>query len=355
MKCPYCGAQIANDSLTCPNCGREVQMTFDEPEDDWAQPGGSADQRTGTARADAYGTSSAADTAAYTADAQPSGSRADAAAGGSIGASASRASSERKPKEQRKADKKTKKAAKAEVKRTKSAYKNARKAAGKSVMPRVVAFIAALLLAAATGAYGMWSYSVSNGIPFTDQQPAQAGGEAADGSGSESASDASADSASSSESASSPSLADDDADAYKGTWRGDMTQTKNESIGNDYRCYGASANPLEMTITQVDASGRIKADVKVLLHNHRTDDLSSDFDSVDGDQVVELKNLTGTLKNGTFKFTPDISDYMDDGDMTISVSVDSDDGSKLDVLVGLDGVEDDEYVLSKDAGDSDQG
>ena len=51
MKCPYCGAQIANDSLTCPNCGREVQMTFDEPEDDWAQPGGSADQRTGTARA----------------------------------------------------------------------------------------------------------------------------------------------------------------------------------------------------------------------------------------------------------------------------------------------------------------
>ena len=42
MKCPYCGAQIANDSLTCPNCGREVQMTFDEPEDNWAQPGGSA-------------------------------------------------------------------------------------------------------------------------------------------------------------------------------------------------------------------------------------------------------------------------------------------------------------------------
>ena len=76
---------------------------------------------------------------------------------------------------------------------------------------------------------------------------------------------------------------------------------------------------------------------------------------MDGDQVVELKNLTGTLKNGTFKFTPDISDYMDDGDMTISVSVDSDDGSKLDVLVGLDGVEDDGYVLSKDAGDSDQG
>lgn len=351
MKCPYCGAQIANDSLTCPNCGREVQMTFDDPVDAPAQTDGRAADRAGGEQKDARSASPAA------AATRPAGAAAGAQRAPSSGSDASAKTS----KEQRKADKRTKKAAKAEVKRTKSAYKNARKAAGKSAMPRIVVLVVALLLAAAAGAYGMWSYSVSNGIPFTDQQAAQAGDNAAEGSGADAASDSAAAESSStegesaSESASSSSLANDDADAYVGTWRGDMTQTKNESIGNDYRCYGASANPLEMTITQVDASGRIKANVKVLLHNHRTDNLSSDSDSVDGDQVVELKNLTGTLKNGTFKFTPDISDYMADGNLTISASVDSDDGSKLDVLVSLDGVEDDEYVLSKDAEQGSEG
>lgn len=356
MKCPYCGAQIANDSLTCPNCGQVVQMTFDDPVDEPARPAGSAPGQSDAAGRTAHDASSVVGESAHSVGARPSGSRAGAAAGPSGATDGAQQASGKKTKEQRKADKSSKKAAKAEVKRTKSAYKSARRAAGKSATPRIVAIVIALLLAAAAGAYGMWSYSVANGIPFTDQQAAQAGGGDSGSSSDTSATESSSsDASASSESTSSASLLDGDADAYVGTWRGEMTQTKNESIGNDYRCYGASANPLEMTITQVDASGRIKADVKVLLHNHATDDLSSDSDSVDGDQVVELKNLTGTLKNGSFKFTPDISDYMKDGNMTISASVDSDDESKLDVLVRLDGVEDDEYVLAKDAGDSSEG
>ena len=326
MKCPYCGAQIANDSLDCPNCGRQVQVAFDASSDDRSA---SDDDRAVRSGAD----------------------------GGNHTAGAGSPASFSKDRGMRqKPDKKTKKEAKAEVKRTKSAYKSARKAAGKSAAPRAIALVVALLLAAAGGAYGMWSYSLANGIPFSDQQAPQSAEEGQTGSSADQAADeSSAASASSSASSSAALLENGDADAYVGTWQGDMTQTKNESVGNDYRCYGASANPLQLSITQVDASGRIKADAKVLLHNHRTDDLSSDSDSVEGDQVVELKNLTGTLKNGTFKFVPDISDYLKDGSMSISASVDSDDGSKLDVLVSLDGVEDDKYILSKNAGDSDEG
>lgn len=326
MKCPYCGAQIANDSLDCPNCGRQVQVTFDAPSADRPSSAGARTEH------------SAADGEKHASDA---GSPAPSGKGSGTRHSA---------------DKETKREAKAEVKRTKSAYKSARKAAGKSAAPRVVALIAALLLAAAGGAYGMWSYSVANGIPFADQQASQAaGGDQTESSDGRVSDGSSADGSSSSESSSAASLENGDADAYVGAWQGDMTQTKNESVGNDYRCYGASANPFQLTVTQVDASGSIKADAKVLLHNHRTDDLSSDSDSVEGDQVVELKNLTGTLKNGTFKFTPDISDYMKDGNLSISVSIDSDDSSKLDALVSLDGVEDDKYVLTKDAEDADEG
>lgn len=116
-----------------------------------------------------------------------------------------------------------------------------------------------------------------------------------------------ADSASSSGGPSDTVDAAGDADSYVGTWTGEMTSTSTRA---KYNCYGATGNPLVLTITGNETTGQITADAKMLLHGHNINELTSDVDKHDADKMIELKNLVGTFKDGNFTFKRELdADY----------------------------------------------
>lgn len=130
---------------------------------------------------------------------------------------------------------------------------------------------------------------------------------------------------------------------YVGTWKGTLTETANLSSSSK-RCYGATERPLELVIDSIEATGRVKAHAKVLIHNHDLSKLDRDIDRDISDKVVEFDDLTATYENGSIEFVADTSDGI-----TVVISVEkgagSNDGLSATVTCGF---AKDVFTLEKD-------
>lgn len=260
-----------------------------------------------------------------------------------------------------------------EVKKAKAAYKDAKKAAGKSSAPKVIAIIVIVVVVAAAIAGGFWYMNQQSQAAIQEAQDqaaaAQAEADAANqraddaeaaaadaAKSSASASSASSAAASSASSSASSSSASSDASAaggiasYVGTWQGDLLEVTKYAA--QARCYGAEGHPLVLEITESNATGSIKANAKVLFHDHPLL-TGSDASSSEGDDYIEVKDLVGTLdSSGSFKFFREFPERGTNREIEISAkTVDKVDGTRtLEVTVDSKtngGHATDSYILTR--------
>lgn len=180
---------------------------------------------------------------------------------------------------------------KQEFRDAKVAYKQARKAAGKSRKPLVIAIIIVLLIVAGGAAAATWY--------FMDQQMSsqQAEKTAAEEATQEQPAEPN-DSVVESESESPYAK-------FVGEWEGSLTSTV-AGIGLGKRCYGAEDEPMQLDIQSISESGRVKASAEFLFHGHEYNSDSSDADTMTGDAMVEVKDLTSTFDRNGFEFTASV-------------------------------------------------
>ena len=91
------------------------------------------------------------------------------------------------------------------------------------------------------------------------------------------------------------------------------------------KCYGATNNALELTISSVSSTGQVKGNFKVLYHGHPGNHLNADVDTCDGDAMVAISDSTSTFSTGGFKVFGEIGSHKNrfKGNLSITESGDS--------------------------------
>lgn len=215
-----------------------------------------------------------------------------------------------------------------ELERTKAAYRAARKRLGLSYSPWAAAAVVASVLAFAAGGGGMYALLGGGTDAQASEQRADELQEKLDKAEKKNetlvkrldavksdladaredlskerakavaAKSAATDSEKKSEKKGSPA----DAGSLVGTWSGTFTATH---AGHGENCLFGRDNPVKLTVKSWDASTRIfDADLTVAYHGHRTNDIQSQTQTVEGDIVKTFPALSGTLDSqGYVKWT----------------------------------------------------
>ena len=214
-----------------------------------------------------------------------------------------------------------KKAAQEEYRNAKTAYKDARAKAGKSNKPKIILLaIAALCLIAASSGITWYIMNQQMNAALDNLKATYEQAQAADGAASSASEASEGATAQASSSESQQSQAATSSNVFVGTWSGRLVETTSSS---QYRCYGAEAAPIEITVVSVDSNGKMKVDVKMTYHDHDVKDLTGDVDSHDGDTVITVKGLTCTLHNDSFELTFDVPNSSPGNTVRINAELDT--------------------------------
>lgn len=96
--------------------------------------------------------------------------------------------------------------------------------------------------------------------------------------------------------------------SYVGTWTGTLQSDEGYSLyTTPHKCYGASDKPLVLEFKSIADSGQATVVAHVLYHGHKTDDLSNDAASSDGDSYLTTGDITTTFDpkySFSFSYTP---------------------------------------------------
>lgn len=288
MKCISCGAEIADGSPLCLECGADqvtgaTEILNAEPEEVASEPEPKED-----------------DSSRSTYDQAVEDQR------------------------QKKADEKMRLA---RYKEAKAAFKQARKAAGKSSAPKVIGIILLMLVCLAAGAAGLWYFwgqdlINENATLQTQLNTAKEELNVLKAENEEAAKKAEAAAAEAAKK-----------QALLGNWKATFDSTA--IAGSTLHCNAARSQTLKLTILNADADGTVTLNADFLYHGHNAAQMMQDQQKTDGDTYVSKAGLTGTLTSDVIEVIVDMSDQFGEGSMAkITLRIDqSGDAPKIAATV----------------------